>query len=216
VTEVRPAARSDVGAISTLLARAFFDDPVAAYLFPEPSWRAAVLPRFFRLQLRHNYLPRGQVLTTTARSGAALVMPPFPREPRIVDRLAHIGFLPLMGRRVAATHLLTEALEARRPTDPHYYLGTIGTDPAHQRQGVGSALVGSLTARCDEDGLPIYLECSRSETIAFYARFGFEVRDVVEAPTTGILGPRLYLMWRVPKASLNRPPEAGGPTGRPR
>jgi GNAT superfamily N-acetyltransferase len=199
VTEVRPAGRSDVGALSSLLARAFFDDPVAAYLFPKPSWRAVVLPRFFTLQLRHNYLPRGEVLTTTARSGAAFVMPPFPREPRLVDRLAHIGFLPLMGRRVTATHLLTEALESRRPADPHCYLGTIGTDPVHQRRGVGSALVGSITRRCDEDGVPIYLECSRPETIAFYARFGFEVRDVVEAPATGVLGPRLYLMWREAK-----------------
>ena len=198
VTHVRPAGHSDVGAIAALLSRAFFDDPVAAYLFPDHSFRVRVMPRFFRLQLRHNYLPRGRVLTTDTLEGAALVMPPEPRPPRLVDRAAHFSFLPLMRGRITATRILTEALESHRPKDPHWYLGTIGTEPVRQHHGVGSALVHSLTQRCDEDGVPLYLECSRSETIAFYTRFGFEVVEVLEAPVTGLLGPRLFLMWRKP------------------
>jgi GNAT superfamily N-acetyltransferase len=194
--QVRPATHGDAAPLANVLARAFDDDPVAQYLFPDPVWRRALLPRFFRLQLCHNYLPRGEVLTTDALQGVALWMPPHAAAPGFLDRLAHMAFLPALRARIGATRRLTLALESRRPQADHYYLGTIGTDPNHRHHGVGGALITPVLERCDAAGLPAYLECSRFETTAFYARFGFVVSDVLDLPGAGLAPPRLYLMWR--------------------
>ena len=202
---MRRGRLEDVASLSQSLARAFKDDPIASYIFPEPERRTEYLRRFFTLQLRHNYLPRGEVFTTDAQQAASLWMPPRARPPRLRDRLAHVWFAPLLGERLSATRRLTQLLEANHPVVPHYYLGTLGTDPAHQGRGLGTALLGPVLARCDDAGLPIYLECSLLENVAFYARQGFRVTAEVHAPDAG---PPLWLMWREPKDAVGPAPRA--------
>jgi GNAT superfamily N-acetyltransferase len=193
VAPVRRVATEDVHLVATTLARAFAVDPVARYIFPAPSTRQAMLERFFTLQLRHNYLPRGEVYASEHVEGAALWMPPRAPLPRLSDRVAHLLFAPRLGDRFGATRRLTRLLESRHPVVPHFYLGTIGTDPAHQGKGVGSALVGHLLAFADAEHLPVYLECSLAANVAFYARFGFAVSEELLVEPRG---PRLWLMWR--------------------
>jgi peroxiredoxin len=59
-----------------------------------------------------------------------------------------------------------------------------------------------MLARCDDDGVPAYLECCDAN-VAYYERFGFAVRDTV------VIDRRLSCrtMWRKPS-----PPSAPGPT----
>lgn len=197
MTAVRRARPEDVPALAKALARAFAEDPVARYLFPELAHRREALPRFFTLQLTHNYLGRGEVFTTDARVAASLWMPPRPRPPRLRDRFAHLRFAPTLGDRLATTRRLTQLLESHHPVVPHFYLGTIGTDPDYQGRGIGSALLTPVLARCDEEALPAYLECSRPENVVFYGHRGFSVQRELNAPDGG---PPLWLMWREPKA----------------
>ncbi|MDA8291415.1 MAG: GNAT family N-acetyltransferase [Actinomycetota bacterium] len=192
---VRRASASDVEWISAMLARAFARDPVASYIFPTPAVRSARLERFFELQLRHNYLARGEVYVLDTRVAAAMWMPPKAPEPRARDVLAHLALLPLLGFRFLATRELSLMLAARHPPVPHYYLGTIGTAPEEQGRGAGSRLLVPVLARCDATGMPAYLECSKEQNVRFYSRHGFEVREQVRAPGGG---PPLWLMWREP------------------
>jgi GNAT superfamily N-acetyltransferase len=195
VGEVRLAQPGDVPAVSLALGRAFADDPVASYIFPAERERVERLDRFFRVQLRHNYLPRGEVYTVCDGVAAAMWMPPSPLAPRTRDVLAHLRLVPLLGRQFLATRELSIALASRHPAERHYYLGTIGADPSWQRRGIGSALLAPVLGRCDAQGLPAYLECSKRENIAFYGRHGFAVTGEVTAPAGG---PLLWLMWREP------------------
>ena len=55
----------------------------------------------------------------------------------------------------------TVLFEKKHPTQPHWYLGILGTDTVHQGKGVGSALMQPILERCDAEGLPAYLESSR-------------------------------------------------------
>ena len=88
------------------------------------------------------------------------------------------------------------AMEAAHPTEPeHWYLAILGTDPKHQGQGIGSALIKAVTDRCDEQGMAAYLESSKPENVPFYARHGFEVTE--EKTFDG--GPSVWLMWRDPQ-----------------
>jgi ribosomal protein S18 acetylase RimI-like enzyme len=199
VPEVRRALPEDVPGLAASLARAFADDPVASYIFPDGSLRETGLRRFFTLQLRHNYLPRGEVYTTSERDGAALWLPPSPEPARFSDVLAHAPLVSLLAGRFLATRRLARMLVAHHPQNRHYYLGTLGTDPLHQGRGVASALLQPVLAHCDSSATPAYLECSRLENVAFYARHGFTVTCEVLAPDGG---PPLWLMWRRP---LQRP-----------
>jgi len=199
---VRPAHLADVPTLVEVLARAFDDDPVPCWLFRGDRRRRRGLRTFFAIQLRHVYLDDGEVWTTDDLAGAAMWAPPGKARPGWRDLLHLLPVVPhLLGLRGDAPEALRllAAVDNARPRVPHWYLATVGTEPDRQRTGVGSALVGSVLQRVDQEGLPAYLESSKESNLAFYGRHGFEVTGEIQA---GAGGPKLWLMWREP-----RPPE---------
>jgi ribosomal protein S18 acetylase RimI-like enzyme len=192
---VREAHAGDAAELAAILSRAFADDPISLAIFPGPASRPQRLRRFFAFQLLHNYLPRGEVFTTEDRRAAALWLSPHVLLQRPVDRLAGLELAALLGRRYLWTRRLAVFLGEHHPRVPHYYLGILGTDPEYQRSGHASALLEPMLARCDAEQTRAYLECSREENLAFYARFGFDVREEVQPDARS---PRLWLMERPP------------------
>ncbi|HUF32996.1 MAG TPA: GNAT family N-acetyltransferase [Acidimicrobiales bacterium] len=83
-------------------------------------------------------------------------------------------------------------------SEPHYYLPFIGTDPDHRGKGQGTALLADMLLRCDEEGMPAYLESTRIENRALYHRHGFQVLDEMHWPRGG---PPWWPMWRKPRAT---------------
>ncbi len=198
MSDVVRAAPGDVGALSSVFARAFDDDPLSLYLFGGPRLRAAGLARFFSIQLRHTYLRHGEVWTTPDRAGAALWAPPTMPRPGAMDLVRILPVLPYLsvwGRKTPDVIRLLAAYERARPRQAHWYLGTLGTDPDRQGRGVGSALLRVVLDRLDADAVPAYLESSKQRNLAFYARHGFEVTGEILTPR----GPTLWLMWREPR-----------------
>ena len=84
----------------------------------------------------------------------------------------------------------------RHPRVPHYYLHAIGALRDCQGQGLGSALLKHTTRRCDEEGMPAYLESSSPRNVPLYERHGFEVQA---AEPLGEGGPPMFFMWREPR-----------------
>ena len=76
----------------------------------------------------------------------------------------------------------------------------LGTDPAQQGRGVGSALLARALARSDAAGLPAYLESSKEKNLAFYRRHGFEIVAHLRIPN----GPELWPMLRKPRTQPTR------------
>jgi hypothetical protein len=69
------AARQDIPALTSTLARAFLDDPVARWSCRPESLRPGMLERFQGARLRQ-LLTHDEVWTTPERSSAALWAPP--------------------------------------------------------------------------------------------------------------------------------------------
>lgn len=197
---VRPAGPGDVRAVRAMLARAFHDDPVATYLFPSAWRRPAGLRTFFGLQMTRDLLPHGGVYTTEACRGAALWAPP--GKPPPSPRQAALTVLPVLpyvvGQTLRRSLRFLAQVEAIHPDEPHWYLVTLGTEPAHQRRGIGTALLAPVLRQADAEGVRAYLESSKPENLPFYRRHGFEVTREVRLAD----GPPIWAMWRDP-----RPPE---------
>jgi ribosomal protein S18 acetylase RimI-like enzyme len=189
---VRPA---DVPAAAASLVRAFHDDPMLTYMFPDPRTRQRALLRFFKLQLRQTYMRTGLAYTTEECRSTALWIPPRAGPPQMRDAIAQLPMLLILGRRAGAALRLVQLVESRHPKTPHYYLGGLGTDPQWQGRGLGSAVMAPVLDICDREGLAAYLESSKESNVAFYRHRGFEVTGEVSVPDSSV---RLWLMWREP------------------
>ena len=194
-TDVRLATVDEVPAVSVALARAFSDDPLMEHLVPERR-REARMERFFAFELG-SIRPRGRIYTTPGCDGAALWAEPGQWQLRITEVLASAPtMLRVFSSRFPRGLQVLSRIEARHPTDrDHWYLAVLGTDPARQGRGIGSALLAPVLDECDREGVGAYLESSKESNIAFYARHGFEVTE--EIPLPG--GPSVWGMWREPR-----------------
>lgn len=173
---VRLASRDDFGSLSRLLGRAFHDDPVYAWIFPDPEERAKKSPRMFSMFLRQ-VARHGAVLTDDGLRGAALWRPPHIRMGRLEELRFNFGMFRLLGSRSIEIGRGFAPVEALHPREPHAYLPLLGTEPTHQGKGVGSTLLEPVLRACDRLGVLAYLESSKESNIAFYQRHGFEVRE---------------------------------------
>jgi ribosomal protein S18 acetylase RimI-like enzyme len=194
---VRRATHADVPELARMLTRAFLDDPVAAWAFPPERHRPRALERFQRRRMLQ-LLDEEEVWTSEDLACAALWAPPgrwrstLREDAELAECFAHprlIGRLPL-----ALFGWL--GLERKHPAKPaHFYLAVLGTDPAHQGRGLGSALMAPVLEQCDRDGLGAYLESSKERNIDFYARHGFRVVEEIRL----LRGPPMWRMWREPR-----------------
>ncbi|MCZ7525825.1 MAG: GNAT family N-acetyltransferase [Acidimicrobiia bacterium] len=191
---VRTATPRDLAAIGEVLARAFHTDPVSLWLMPDEDARRRRSPAMFRASAR-NGLEKGGVWTTDPVRGAALWCAPGRWKDRPREVVRQLPALAALGRNVPRALRTFRLLERHHPTEEHWYLDIIGTDPDHQGTGVGSALLRPVLARCDDEVLPAYLVSSNVANIPFYERHGFRLMDEITVPG----GPVMYPMWRDPR-----------------
>ncbi|MEX2446611.1 MAG: GNAT family N-acetyltransferase [Dehalococcoidia bacterium] len=88
-----------------------------------------------------------------------------------------------------------DAMEHVRPTEPHFYLLTVGVDPSAQGRGIASSLIRHVLDRCDREGIPSYRESSKESNIPIYEHLGYQVRAELRLPD----GPSIWPMWRDPQ-----------------
>jgi len=196
VITVRKAAAIDLGAVTDVLQQAFYEDPVIGYLFPSERSRRWRLAKLWQTELTTHYLPLHSVWTTEDFSGAALWAPPKHWSVPLGDVIRHIpAWSRTFGRRVPRALRFLSTVERVHPAEPHWYLHAVGTAPRMQGKGVATALLEPVLARCDDEGVPAYLESSNERNIPLYARHGFKVTGEIRLAN----GPLMWPMWREPR-----------------
>lgn len=198
--DVSAARRSDVKALSRVLGRAFFDDPVMQWMVPDDARRATALPRIFAAMTRHHFLA-GDAVELAHRTGdlgaAALWDPPGRWKTTTREDLAMMPTFLLAMRGEAKRGMeVSELMKRHHPEEPHWYLAVIGSDPDVRGAGFGNALMRSRLDRCDAEGAPAYLESTKESNVPYYLRFGFEVTGELVVPGGG---PTMWQMWRAPR-----------------
>jgi ribosomal protein S18 acetylase RimI-like enzyme len=72
---------------------------------------------------------------------------------------------------------VNRVLALARPRDRHWYLAVLGVSPSEWRRGLGTLLIRELEALVSEEPASVYLESDRADSIRFYQRRGFEIRE---------------------------------------
>jgi ribosomal protein S18 acetylase RimI-like enzyme len=196
---IRKAGAEDLRALAVSLARAFFDDPHASWMFRADERRLDLLERGYTVGLRKLWLPEGGCYTTAGVVGGALWMPPGKARLSVLTQLRLLPSLLRAYKRdsVPVFRLLT-LLESMHPHEPeHWYLAIAGVDPEWQGRGIGGALLQPVLERCDADGTGAYVEATTERSRALYARNGFEVTREYRLWDGGPPG---WAMWREPRA----------------
>ena len=179
--------------LARTLARSFYDDPVFRHFFPDDASRLERSERLFAGMLLRAAEPHDEIHTTAGHAGAAIWFPPGHAHLSVWQQLRYLPTMVRVGGRDLPRILRNlSVMEAQHPSEPHYYLNILGTDPDRQGEGIGSALLRAVLDRCDERGIPAYLEATSERNRPLYERHGFRVTDEIQLPD----GPVIWAMWR--------------------
>jgi ribosomal protein S18 acetylase RimI-like enzyme len=201
VIKLDPRLRKKAAEVVTA---SFFEYPMFTFYFPDPKKRtqnmAWYLGNVLTCALRY-----GEVFTTPDLAGVAFTLPPGHTKISQWEYLLN-GFMltPLkLGPHdfvrsqdceafVATTH---EEIMCERP---HYYLWGLAIEPAHKRQGVGTALMQPLLRKADAEKMPFYLETHDENNVKYYQRMGFELARADKIRKYGL---PIWCMLREPQVN---------------
>jgi GNAT superfamily N-acetyltransferase len=189
---IRRLTPADAERAGMVLSRAFIDDPLNVYLYPNEAKRAARTPSlyhfFARLGIGEGLAHgAGEPLSAVAvwnapgaggmGLGALLRARPW----RLV-----LSPVILSAARVLPVFSQFDRMQRQYAPEPHYYLQTIGTLPEAQGKGYGSALLRAMLAEADAARLPIYTETMTPSNVPLYEHFGFVVREEYRVSKTSL------------------------------
>ena len=198
---VRPATRADVRGLAAAMARAFDDDPLMMWIFPDAAMRRRRLPLLFAVLLRRYYLA-GRATELVADGdqilGGAMWAPPGQWPPPAWRQLVAVpGMVRALGSRLPAAGEILQCHIARQSP------GRAALVPVRDRHRAGPAAHrgGRLTAPLPAGPvrrrrIPAYLESSKRSNVGYYEKFGFTVTGEIQVAGGG---PTLWPMTRPPQ-----------------
>lgn len=194
-TEVRRAGPADVDALADVLAESHADYVWERWALLGDDARAR-LAALYRADLTHLALPAGEVWQTTCGRSVAVWLPAG-ASTDAGDELERAA-VEAFGERLAVLDEVEAVIAAARPA-ADWYLATMGTRPAAQRLGLGTAVLRPRLAELDHTGATAALETSTLDNVAFYSRLGFTT--VAELATLPHAAPTTWVMFRPARAS---------------
>lgn len=196
----RAVGPADADYVTTVIERAFADDPVWGPALRCSDGSAIDLAPYWRLFV-DGAMRFGTAHMSDDGAAVATWLPPGEDElsgAQLEDLERYVA-RHLDPPAVAALHELFERFEAcRAGRSPHYYLSLLATHAEHRGHGRGQQLLAEGLARWDAEGVPSYLESTNPANDHRYQRAGF-------APDGGFLAVRdaapVTVMWRPARPS---------------
>ena len=177
--KITPAIPSDLDETVGCWATAFGQDPITGFLMQTGSGYRERVSQFFSLLMRARLALEMPVFV--ARNGAGIcggtmgyttLRPEWPSDLNEAWERFEKS-VPGMPERMA---VYDEVAAKYKPSDPHYYLGVIGTDPKSHGLGIGTQLLRAFCEASANDPLSsaVYLETAQEANLRFYERAGFQ------------------------------------------
>lgn len=186
----RTAEKADREAVIATITIGFATDPVARWVWPNAATYIAAMPRFVEAFGGRGF-GYSSVYQSEGGHAAAMWLPPeIEPDGETIDEIIASTIEP---ERLEEIGAFFEQMDAHHPQEPCWYLPMIAAEPAYQGKGLGGALMKHALQRCDDDGLPVYLESSNPRNIDLYERHGFEIIGEIQAGSSPVMTPMLRL-----------------------
>ena len=193
--------KQNVSEASSIAARAFQDDLIDSYFFPNPDERREILPAFYEYRL--NFAVRYGVVYATSPNieGIAAWLPSDLGEMSMWQMMRSGGFKLFrkleykIPSKMMAVKDYVRSLRTKNAGDKFIHLEILAVEPKSQGMGYAKKLLEPMFERIDSEGLPCFLETATEKNVPFYQRFGFEVVEESTIPGTEI---SLWDMMRNP------------------
>jgi len=173
--------RRERGKLLDVLAEAFLDNPMNVAIHRGTAQRRL---RANRAGLRALVLrPADSAVLRVARvdgrvAGGFVAFSPRGYMLQKMNLRDQVGCLIHQGwRAMTRWEHVNRILGLSHPLDPHWYLAVLGVSPSERGRGLGTLLVRELEALVSEEPASIYLESDRADSIRFYQRRGFTIRE---------------------------------------
>jgi ribosomal protein S18 acetylase RimI-like enzyme len=162
--------KSHVNGSAEMLARAFHNDPLSVYFFPDPSDRIKKSTGFFQLLARYGIIYGEPETTSPALEGVAIWFPSNKADmsPWGMIRSGALQMASRVGMTAVGRMLrfseYANAIHKHHAPFRHWFLQTVEVDPLLQGKGYASILLRTKFDRLDREGLPCYLDTQTEKT----------------------------------------------------
>lgn len=180
---------------SRVATRAFQDDPLFVYYYPDPIERKIKsVTRCENLILMG--ILSGEVYTISSNIEGVAVWNPYGLTNQIIGKQSKeiIRKMKKIQREMFSDpqytkkfFVITEIFNSLRneyAKFPHWYLALIAVDPLHQGKGYASMLIRAKLREIDKQNIPCYLNAQNQDNVSLYEYFGFELVGKTKVPNS--------------------------------
>jgi ribosomal protein S18 acetylase RimI-like enzyme len=187
-----PLSSSTFKKAVNVLIRAFWDDPLNAYFFPDETKRKRILPAFFEFRLKQGKACGEVYVTSDDVEGIAI----WKYHDKLdisfwkILRLGGLKLYRLCGRALINRMMKTNEWSDNRRNElanpPYLHLGSFAVDPEMQCKGFASKLIRPMLAHLDEMNWDCCLETQSESNVSLYEHYGFEILGKSVMPDTNL------------------------------
>jgi ribosomal protein S18 acetylase RimI-like enzyme len=186
---IQIAEYTDKDCVVNILVNSFYDNSSVNYIIKQDKKKRVRIKNLMKYSFDLCY-HFGEIYISENRKACALIL--FPEKKKyslksiLIDLKFILSSLDISHLKKAITR--DSKIKKLQPSGLKYYLWFIGTEPQHQKEGIGSRLLQEIMEVALKKERPIYLETSRIDNVKWYQKFGFELYNELD------LGYRLYFM----------------------
>ncbi len=186
---------------SLIAARAFQDDLIDSYFFPNPDKRKEILPAFYEYRLNSAVQHGIAYATSQNMEGIAAWIHSDLGEIPMWQLIRSGGFklFRKVGYKVTSKMMPVKdyvtSMKTKNAGNKYLHLEILAVEPKYQGLGYARKLLEPMFERLDSKKLPCFLETATEQNVPFYQNFGFEVVEEGTIPGTEI---SLWNMIRKP------------------
>ena len=186
-----------IEAASRVAARAFQNDPLSVYYYPDP------IERKIKTVTKCEYLIllgiiSGEVYITSSDIQGIAVWNPYGIKDQTISKQSKeiIRKLRKVKRKMFSDRLFSEkygitseifiSLHNEHANFPHWHFTMLTVDPLHPGKGYASMLIKPKLREIDKQNLPCFLETQNENNVSLYEHFGFELVGEIKVPNSNV------------------------------
>ena len=184
----------DVKEVIKVAGRAFQDDPVTIFAYPNETERKEKIQYGFYMLYKYGIKYGLTYAISKNLEGITIWLPPGKVYPSIWTMMRLGGFytmrkvglkLKAMKRTMTVFKYEEERHKHLVPYN-HWYVQNIAVKPEEQGKGYGGLLISTMLKTIESEGLPVYLETNTEKNVSIYQKYGFEILEHTIVPETDV------------------------------